>query len=244
MLNISLYNTYGIYGIRNIVNNKIYVGKTEMNFGDRKDCHFATLRGGYHINPHLQKAYDKYGGDNFEFIILHECLNHETSNIINELEMHYIKLYKNKGLAYNIGNGGDGGHNLGKHLSAETKRKIGEKNKINMTGRKATVETKQKMSKSQKERIKKMSDEELKEHGRKISESSLGHKWSNEAKENFSNIQKIKPNSAKYSVEAIKEIRRLHENKKLSYTEISKKLDIPRGTVYLIATYRRWKHIA
>ena len=147
---ISLYNNYGIYGIRNKINNKVYVGKTEMNFGDRKDCHFASLRGGYHINPHLQKSFNKYGEDNFEFIVLYECKNNEDSDIVNELEKKYIKLYKDKELAYNIGDGGDGGHNLGKHLSEETKRKIGDKNRINMTGRKATIETKKKMSKAQK----------------------------------------------------------------------------------------------
>lgn len=57
-----------------------------MNFGDRRDCHFASLRGGYHINPHLQKSFDKYGEDNFEFIILHNCLNNEDSDQVNELE--------------------------------------------------------------------------------------------------------------------------------------------------------------
>ena len=30
-----IYSRIGIYGIRNKVNNKIYVGKTGMNFGDR-----------------------------------------------------------------------------------------------------------------------------------------------------------------------------------------------------------------
>ena len=57
-----------------------------MNFGDRKDCHFASLRGGYQINPHLQKSFNKYGEDNFEFIVLYQCNNNEDSNMVNELE--------------------------------------------------------------------------------------------------------------------------------------------------------------
>lgn len=57
-----------------------------MNFGDRRDCHFASLRGGYHINPHLQRSFDKYGEDNFEFIVLHNCQNNEDSDQVNELE--------------------------------------------------------------------------------------------------------------------------------------------------------------
>ena len=48
-----------------------------MNFGDRKDCHFASLRGGYHINPHLQKSFNKYGEDNFVY-----CINVITMKIV------------------------------------------------------------------------------------------------------------------------------------------------------------------
>lgn len=215
-----------------------------MNFGDRRDCHFASLRGGYHINPHLQRSFDKYGEDNFEFIVLHNCQNNEDSDQVNELEKKYIKMYKDKRLAYNIGDGGDGGHNLGKHLSEETKRKIGNKNRINMTGRKLPDETRKKMSESQKKRFEKMTGIEKYEYGKRISDYASGYHWSESSKENFSKLQQTKPNGAKYDVETVKEIRRLHEKEKLSYTEISKLLNIPRPTVYLIATYRRWKNIA
>lgn len=68
--------------------------------------------------------------------ILEDCSN------INEKEIEYIKEYKDLGICYNISDGGDGGSNLGKHLSEETKRKIGDKNRINMTGRTASDETK------------------------------------------------------------------------------------------------------
>lgn len=215
-----------------------------MNFGDRRDCHYASLRGGYHINPHLQKSYDKYGEDNFEFIILHNCQNNEDSSQVNELEKKYIKIYKDKGLAYNIGDGGDGGHNLGKHLSEETKRKIGNKNRINMTGRKLSDKTKRKMSESQKKRFENMTEIEKYEYGKRISNYAAGYHWSESSKENFSKLQQTKPNGAKYNIETVKEIRRLHEKENLSYTEISNLLNIPRPTVYLIATYRRWKNIA
>ena len=141
-----------------------------MNFGDRRDSHFSSLRGGYHINPHLQKAFDKYGESNFKFIILYECKNNEDTNAVNELEKKYIKLYKDMKLAYNIGDGGDGGWNLGQHLSEETKRKIGDKNRINMTDRKATDETKKKMSISQKKRYENFSEDDWKEYSKRISE--------------------------------------------------------------------------
>lgn len=50
-------------------------------------------------------------------------------------------------------------------------------------------------------------------------------------------------NGALYTVEQVKEIRRLHEKENKGYTEISELMNIPRQAVYLIATYRRWKEI-
>lgn len=98
------------------------------SFGDRWDCHKGMLRGGYHENPHLQNAWNKYGEENFEFIVIRD-LTSSTVDVINEAEIELIKYYKNLGLSYNIHDGGDGGLFLGKHLSDETKRKIGEKNR-------------------------------------------------------------------------------------------------------------------
>ena len=90
-MKISIYKEYGIYGIKNKVNNKIYVGKTMMNFGDRWDCHKSQLRGGYHDNPHLQNSWNKYGEDNFEIIVIHNCDTNEDVDQVNLLEIEYIK---------------------------------------------------------------------------------------------------------------------------------------------------------
>ena len=50
-------------------------------------------------------------------------------------------------------------------------------------------------------------------------------------------------NGALYTIDQVKEIRRLHETENKGYTEISQIMNIPRQAVYLIATYRRWKEI-
>lgn len=238
MIKISIYKEYGIYGIKNKVNNKIYVGKTMMNFGDRWDCHKSQLRGGYHDNPHLQNSWNKYGEDNFEFIIIYNCENNEDVDQVNLLEIEYIKHYRDLGLSYNIHDGGDGGLLLGKHLSEETKRKIGEKNRINMTGRKASEKTKQKMSESHRKFYDAWTDEDRQEWGKKMSEKNKGYKWNDQAKEKM----KDNKNGAKYTIEEVREIRRLHENENKTFLEISKITGIPKHTVYLIATYRRWKN--
>lgn len=235
---MSIYKKYGIYGIVNKINNKIYVGKTMKNFGDLWDCHKALLRGNCHDNKHLQFAWNKYGEENFEFIIIHDCINGETLEDVNVLEIYEIKKYKDLGLAYNIHDGGDGGLFLGKHLSPETKRKIGEKNRIHMTGKKASESTKAKMSESQKERYSKWSEEDRMNWGKLMSECNKGYKWKSEDRVKL----KDNKNGAKYTIEIVREIRRLHEQENMGYTEISRILNIPRPAVYLIATYRRWKN--
>lgn len=234
---MSIYKLFGIYRITNAKNGKSFIGKTGMNFGDRWDCHRAQLNGGYHDNPHLQRAWNKYGQDSFEFCIVEVV---DDVSLLNGLERKYIAQYRETGECYNILDGGDGGGLLGKHLSEETKRKIGEKNRVNMTGHKASAETKAKMSASQKKRYASWTDEERAAHGRKVAECASGYQWSEEFKANFSKLQQTKPNGATLTIETVHEIRRLYEQEHKTFTEISKILDVPRPNVYNIATYRRW----
>jgi len=62
----------GIYVIRNKVNGKRYIGSTN-NIKRRWKEHACLLRKGKHDNSHLQRAWDKYGEDNFEFVVILEC---------------------------------------------------------------------------------------------------------------------------------------------------------------------------
>ena len=72
-----------------------------------------------------------------------------------------------------------------------------------------------------------------------MSKCASGYHWSKESKARFSELQQTKPNGAVLSVETVREIRRLYEQDKKSFTEISDLLNIPRHNVYMIATYRR-----
>lgn len=89
----------GIYYIKNKINNKIYIGSSK-NIYNRKAQHYSELRGNYHENIFLQRSWNKYGEENFEFGILEEVKN------INELyarEQFYIdKYYDNGNMCYNI----------------------------------------------------------------------------------------------------------------------------------------------
>lgn len=234
---MSEYKQFGIYRITNLVNGKTYIGKTGVSFGDRWDCHKAQLNGGYHDNPHLQKAWNKYGSKSFEFAVVEVV---DDVSVLDDLERKYIKEYRSIGKCYNVLDGGDGGFFLGSHLSEDARRKIGEKNRVNMTGRKASEETKRKMSSSQKRRYANWTDEDRAAHGKMMSECASGYHWSQESKDKFSKMQQIKPNGATLTIDDVHEIRRLYEQEHKSYQEISEIMGIRKQNVYMIATYRRW----
>lgn len=76
----------GIYLIRNLVNDHIYIGSTSQSFEERKYQHFIDLKGNHHGNKHLQSAYNKYGEENFFFEILEYC----NPELCLEIEQSYL----------------------------------------------------------------------------------------------------------------------------------------------------------
>lgn len=59
----------GVYQIRNLVNDKLYVGSAK-EFKNRYKTHLNSLAKGTHYNKHLQASFNKYGTDAFVFEIL------------------------------------------------------------------------------------------------------------------------------------------------------------------------------
>lgn len=88
-----------IYAIKNLANNKMYIGSTKF-IKNRQYEHFRTLSKGNHHSPYLQKSYNKYGKDKFAFYLLEEC----TSENRKERELYYITFYKtfNRDFGYNV----------------------------------------------------------------------------------------------------------------------------------------------
>lgn len=88
----------GVYYIKNKINNKIYIGSSKDIY-TRKSQHYSELRGNYHANIMLQRAWNKYGEESFEFGIL------EETSIENrfEIEQRYINKYYDGGVnCYNL----------------------------------------------------------------------------------------------------------------------------------------------
>ncbi|MGL5381069.1 GIY-YIG nuclease family protein [Clostridium sp.] len=96
----------GIYMIKNKVDNKVYIGLSK-NIKRRFTMHKTNLNSGKHKNDYLQKAWNKYGCDSFEFIILEE-INNEDINI-SDREIYYIQKYNsaNRDYGYNLTYGGE-----------------------------------------------------------------------------------------------------------------------------------------
>ena len=79
----------GIYKIVNKINGKYYVGSS-VNCHNRWIQHRHGLRYNKHHNNHLQNAYNYYGEDNFNFIVIEHC---SVSDLI-EREQLYLDICK------------------------------------------------------------------------------------------------------------------------------------------------------
>lgn len=75
----------GIYAIKNIKNNKIYIGKT-INAIKRFASHKTLLKNNKHFNICLQNSYNKHGIEYFEYCILEEC----SKNLLSKKEQYWI----------------------------------------------------------------------------------------------------------------------------------------------------------
>lgn len=125
----------GVYRIVNKVNEKVYVGQS-INIKARWKDHINSLNRGDSRCTVLQRAWNKYGQENFSFEILELC----SEDMLDEVEIKYINIYASCSKGYNVESGG----NKNKCLSDETKQKIREAH----IGKTVSEDVRQKMSKS------------------------------------------------------------------------------------------------
>jgi group I intron endonuclease len=130
-----------IYKCTNIINNKVYIGLTTLNLRLRITKHKNSAftnnsMCAFHI------AIRKYGWENFKWEVIDTT---DTFEELCEREKHWILHYNSYGIGgYNETKGGEGF--LGRTHTAETRKKISIANK----GRKASEETRKRMSETRK----------------------------------------------------------------------------------------------
>jgi len=88
-----------IYKIKNLLNEKFYIGKTKKNPNERFKEHFYLSK---KSKTHFHKAIKKYGFQNFQVEILEVV---DCNDLLNEKEKYWIEKLKP---SYNKTLGGDG----------------------------------------------------------------------------------------------------------------------------------------
>lgn len=88
-----------IYRIRNVVNQKFYVGST-VNSKERFRTHRNKLRSGKHHTPHLQAAWSKYGEECFVFEIVEEV---DSVEALQSAEDCWLEQHVGQPYCYNAG---------------------------------------------------------------------------------------------------------------------------------------------
>lgn len=102
------HKSFGIYSIESLIDGKVYIGGTSTSFHARYKGHLSALNANSHSCTHLQRAYTKYGSDNFIFCPL--LITDDTYNVWLE-EQRIWDYYKELGYKlYNIRPNGKKGY--------------------------------------------------------------------------------------------------------------------------------------
>lgn len=105
-----------IYYIINKETGKRYVGQT-INIKSRKEKHYTALRNNYHHSHKLQRAFNKYGEEKFDFIYEEYQIDSQRELFCREIDM--INYYNSYYDGYNETLGGEG-HNTKFDLHTST----------------------------------------------------------------------------------------------------------------------------
>ncbi len=134
----------GIYKIINKTDNKYYIGSSNI-INRRWRQHKTQLRNNCHRNNHLQRAWNKYGEENFIFEIVETIVKEK----LIEVEQKYLDIANTEqDKCYNQSFDAHGG-NVGKEAyEARSKKYCGENH--HLFGKRLSEEIRQKMSQSKK----------------------------------------------------------------------------------------------
>lgn len=210
-----------VYKITNLINNKVYIGKTILFPREKRlKYHLQIAKHKYkRTYSYIHKAMNKYGFENFKFEVIEECIS-ETEALVRE--SFYIKEYnsKNSEFGYNLTDGGDGisGYKyLEEDLEALRIRASNRKEKLKGAGNPF--------------------------YGKKHSEETkkiISEKRKNASKENYIGE---KSSQSKFTNEQVEKILISYYFELKSTGEISKELNIKDSGIKSIIIGDTWSHI-
>lgn len=105
-----------IYIIKNLINNKVYIGQTTQKLSKRFNGHCCYSKTDRSINMYIKRAIHKYGRKNFSIELLEEC-NIED---LNQREQYWIKKYDSYNNGYNLTLGGQDSNYFSLHRLENT----------------------------------------------------------------------------------------------------------------------------
>lgn len=160
-----------IYEIKNLVNGKRYIGST-IHKKKRWGKHRRLLDQGNHTNIHLQRAFNRYGEESFEFSVIEEVDEEEGLRDREQFYIDYWNYYASEKL-YNEALDAEAPMR-GQELTDEHKKKIGKA----LRGKELSEEHKKELSRNHADFSGKnhpMYGKHLsKEHRKKLSEANSG----------------------------------------------------------------------
>jgi group I intron endonuclease len=220
----------GVYQIRNLINNNIYVGSA-VNFKRRWSEHKKILKLNSHHSPYLQNSWNKHGKRSFVFEILEEISQEE---LLLSREQFFIDNLKPK---YNICK--IAGNSLGYKFTKEQKLKMrGEKSIHSKLTEKQVLEIRE----LYKNKIKNQYELAEKYNVTRATIQAVvrGRSW------NFLSFENIKRDinenhpRAKLNWEQVKEIRDLYKTGKFNMKELSDKYLVCFGAISDIIRNINW----
>ena len=131
-----------IYKITNLINNKVYIGKTTKTIQWRFNKHLKDSYNNPNTTIHIQRAILKYGENNFKIEEIDKASSLEE---LNQKEKYWIAYYNSQNEGYNMTSGGDGGDTYASLSEEEmniVRKKIGSKNKGIKNGQSKQVKCK------------------------------------------------------------------------------------------------------
>lgn len=233
--------------IRNKANGKVYVGSA-VKLNKRWDNHKSDLRKNKHHSKHLQSAWNKYGQESFDFVLLEECI----PEVLIMREQNWIDFFKSYDdrFGYNIaaivGNNFLGRKHteeakeknrqahLGWRPSEEQRKKQSQYMKENrcgednpMYGKKCSLEHKQKIREGIKRQFENLSREEQEEKRRKMIERSTGEN---------------NP-CAVLSEQIVKEMRAKYQKNVYGFYKLSKEYGVSKQLVVQVILRKTWRNV-